>query len=377
MGRRTNTAKWLPKYSRWQIKVQKNGERKTFTCSTPGRKGQRECNDKADKWLDEGLVSPETTCQKLYDQWMEELKILTGKGHWRAYDTHWRNWIKPVIGNKKICDVTEQHLQIVINKAHKAELSKKYLKNIRAGMAAFFKYCRKCKATTLVVENVTIPRGAPVREHIILQPKDIAVVFSDASTLFKGKEIVDPFINAYRFEISTGLRPGETIGLKWSDIENNETVHLQRSINAQNEITKGKNENAVRSFVLKPIDVKILQDQRRYLLATGIRSEYVFPRVDGEAVRQSNYYNYWVRYRDYHNLPKAYPYELRHTFVSIIKALPKGLIQALVGHSADMDTFGTYAHEVDGESTQIANMVQNLFAKIVTPQDEFDEETGS
>ena len=30
MGRRTNTAIWLEKQQRWQIKVQKNGERKAF-----------------------------------------------------------------------------------------------------------------------------------------------------------------------------------------------------------------------------------------------------------------------------------------------------------------------------------------------------------
>lgn len=31
MGQRTNTAVWLPNQNRWQIKVQKNGVRKTFT----------------------------------------------------------------------------------------------------------------------------------------------------------------------------------------------------------------------------------------------------------------------------------------------------------------------------------------------------------
>ena len=46
---------------------------------------------------------------------------------------------------------------------------------------------------------------------------------------------------------------------------------------------------------------------------------------------------------------QASPYELRHTFVSIAKALPEGLLKTIVGNSEDMDTLGTYVHEVIGE----------------------------
>ena len=42
MGQRTNTATWLPNQQRWQINVQKNGVRRSFTSSKPGRTGQRE-----------------------------------------------------------------------------------------------------------------------------------------------------------------------------------------------------------------------------------------------------------------------------------------------------------------------------------------------
>ena len=31
MGRRTNTATWLPNQQRWQLKVLKDGVRRTFT----------------------------------------------------------------------------------------------------------------------------------------------------------------------------------------------------------------------------------------------------------------------------------------------------------------------------------------------------------
>ena len=42
MKKRVNTAFWVEKEKRWCIAVQKNGTRKRFYSSTPGRTGQRE-----------------------------------------------------------------------------------------------------------------------------------------------------------------------------------------------------------------------------------------------------------------------------------------------------------------------------------------------
>ncbi len=44
MGKRTNTAKWMENQNRWQVNVQKDGVRRSFTSSKPGRTGQRKAN---------------------------------------------------------------------------------------------------------------------------------------------------------------------------------------------------------------------------------------------------------------------------------------------------------------------------------------------
>ena len=46
-----------------------------------------------------------------------------------------------------------------------------------------------------------------------------------------------------------------------------------------------------------------------------------------------------------HNgISKTTPYELRHTFVSVSAEMPEGMLQKLVGHTANMDSFSTYGH---------------------------------
>ena len=76
MKKRTNTAFWVEKESRWCIAVQKNGTRKRFYSSTPGRTGQREANAKADAWLDDSIRDGRKKVATLYAEWVEEVAAM-------------------------------------------------------------------------------------------------------------------------------------------------------------------------------------------------------------------------------------------------------------------------------------------------------------
>lgn len=73
--KRTNTATWYESQRRWQIKVQKNGIRKTFYSGVTGKAGQRECNAKADAWLDDGVENPNAKLSRLTAEYLENLKL--------------------------------------------------------------------------------------------------------------------------------------------------------------------------------------------------------------------------------------------------------------------------------------------------------------
>lgn len=81
MGMRTNTAQWLPNQNRWQIKVQKDGVRKTFTSAKPGRTGQREANAKADAWLDEGICSTTKRCSEVWNEYLISVRATAGTSY--------------------------------------------------------------------------------------------------------------------------------------------------------------------------------------------------------------------------------------------------------------------------------------------------------
>ena len=362
--KRINTAKWMENQKRWQIKVQKDGERRTFTSSTPGRKGQREANAKADAWLDDGIMNGSTRVNVMFGSYIEHLKLNTSKSHWRQYEGYGRNWINPNIGRLKIEKVADKHIQDILDEMQKNGLSKKTQSNVKGCFVSFIKFCRKQKATTYVPEDIVISKKAYTKEKIILQPHDIVTLFMKDTTLLRGKEVYDIYINAYRFEVITGFRPGEVFGLKKTDIYA-EIIKLSRSINEFNEITEGKNKNAKRIIAKNNLIKKILSDQETKMKELGIESKYVFPNANGDHIHQTSYYKRWVKYRDFHGLSGAYPYCLRHTFVSIVKSLPEGMLKQIIGHSQDMDSYGTYSHEVDGDLKLAANMIEDIFEKII------------
>lgn len=361
MGKRTNTAVWLEKYNRWQINVQKDGKRRSFTSSKPGRTGQREANAKADAWLDEGIDGQNKRVNDLYELYKARVKETTSTGNYRNIETYGTTWISPIVGHISISRLTEGDLQKVIDKAYAKGLSKKSLINIRATLASFIKFCRKNKWTTLLPEDLAIPQGARMREKKILQPNDLSTLFSVDTRLLRGTPVFDDYIYAYRFQVLTGLRPGELIGLRWTDIKEND-VFITRSVNIYGEETKGKNENAIRHFVLSPLALKVLEDQKR------IKStSYVF-----EIISTKSYWKRWRNYCESNHIQKTSLYELRHTFVSIVKSLPEGQIKPIVGHSRNMDTFGTYGHEIEGELQKTASEIDALFTAIISSKRDSD-----
>lgn len=362
---RRSEAIWNEKQQRWIIKVQSDGMRKTFADLTPGKRGKVLAERKADDWLEHRTVGTTTRCEVLLDKFVEQKKLTTGTDNYLQVESIVRRRIKPAIGSKKISHVTEADLQEIINAAFADGLAKKSIKNIRGVITAFFKYCRKAKATTLFPEDLTIPKGAPSVEKHIATPKDIKLLFSKDRTKYRNKVVLDRFIHAYRFQILTGLRPGELFGLKWDDVDGDKLT-IRRAINKQGETTRGKNDNAHRTISIKGLPRKEIDAQRTMLAREGIISEYVFPDRDADFIRQKNYLRSWNEYCKHNGISKLTPYELRHTYVSVNDEMPDGLKKKAVGHSANMDTEGTYGHLKAGDLDRIADYSTAAFTKIIS-----------
>lgn len=355
MSTRTNTAKWVESRQRWQINVQKDGVRKTFSSAKPGRTGQREANKKADEWLAHTVVKSSTKVSALYPQFLATKMATTSKSNYLPMDGRWRNKIEPIIGQKPIGRLSSGDIQDVLDTALAGGYAKKSLQNLRADLFAFLKWCRKHRYCALTCEDVEIPKSAKAGERRILQPKDMLVLFNVDTTVIRGNRVEEPYINAFRLEVLTGLRPGEINGLRWEDWSGDQ-LNLRRAINTYGDETTGKNENARRAVYLSSLARKTLEAQ--YERTGPMGSVFCLSNL-------KHYYHSWKRYCKVNGLPDITTYEIRHTFVSISDALPEAQMKKLVGHSRSMDTYGVYGHEISGEGEEISRNLDDIFGKLL------------
>lgn len=169
------------------------------------------------------------------------------------------------------------------------------------------------------------------------------------------------------------LRPGELCELqRGKQLDESTTLRVHGSNNVFGEHTRGKTSNAVRTFVLPEISLRILREQEQMLKMAGIVSAHMFPDRHGNQSTSCEVHKCWKRYQAANGLDGISLYELRHTFVSICKGtIPKALIKPVVGHRCAMPIHGTYVHAFPGELQAVADMVGTAYSDVFRKEKAF------
>ena len=179
----------------------------------------------------------------------------------------------------------------------------------------------------------------------------------------------------YVLALTTGMRQGELLGLKWADVDLAAgTLQVQRSIGrvpgkgwveSEPKTAKGR-----RSIVLIPLAVNALKRHRagqlQARLLAGLEWEdrdLVFCNAFGRPIEEPN-----LRARSFKpllkkaGLPDIRFHDLRHSAASLLFALgvhPK-IVQEQLGHSAISITLDTYSHAVPTLQAEAARKLDAL-----------------
>lgn len=366
----TAEPRWLEQYGRWQVNVQKDGRRKTFSSSIAGRKGKAEVMARATEWL-QSMDADNIRLYAAWDRFMADQQKNTSKSNWVKHDSHWRTHIKPTIPDKRLDSVTPFEWQACINHAAQEGGSHRTCVNVRSTITRFRTFCDLNQLShNIPYSNVlSIPKNTRESEHVILQPDDIRRLFAtDTMQVRCGRGAVRTipihYIYAWRFLVATGLRPGELIALNRDSVRNG-ILYVRHSVNYFGEVTRGKNQNAIRQFVLTPLALQILADQAAMLKRLGIVSPYLFTSTAGQRIQSNDLTKSWDRVRVKLGIESSL-YELRHTYVSVVKSdMPDPLLRAVVGHGTKMDTYAVYGHELEGDMERAAKVADAVFSAIL------------
>ena len=362
---RRSEAIWIEAKGYWQIKVQKDGVRKGFTSSLKGRKGKHEAEAKADYWLERGTA--DMRFSEAWDVFLKWHKEHNGTGNYKKHECVGRVYLLPENGKRKLSTIKPSNWQKCIDAAVEKGLSRRSCENIRASITAFLRHAKRERWEYVQLEDgdIVIPNSAaPEKQKRVLSAEDIRTIFTDPTIEHYGKPKHCHWIYAWRFCIVTGLRRGELAGLRKEDI-GDQVINVRRSINSSKEITHGKNDNARRSFAITPTMRKVLDDQKEYLKAEGIESDWIFPDQYGDMPDPNTIHHRWMTYAKQHGISSNI-HELRHTFISMNKSdMPIELLKMVAGHSKSMDTIGIYGHAVDGDQERAAQIMDYTFVSLM------------
>ena len=174
-----------------------------------------------------------------------------------------------------------------------------------------------------------------------------------------------------------GLRLGELLALRWSDVDiDKATLHVRRTLAR---VEKGealfqppKTRQSNRVVTLSKTASKALKAHRarqneQRLAAVGWEDHgLVFPDAIGRPQHASNFHrSSWRPVRDAAALAKGFTFhDLRHTAASLALAngVPVATVAEMLGHAKPSITLAIYTHAIPGSQQQAADTMDRVLA---------------
>lgn len=321
-----------------------------------------------DQLLQGVVINKQMTLEELANLWLESKEKKVKKTTLSGYTSQVATIVKD-LGTYEIYNISVETLSDFFEMLQKRGLSYGTRLNLKHIVSTMFKYAVSHK---WILQNpcgaVDIAKTEDEKGKEMLQQERFLTQEQTALFLRFLDDVKHPKTNLYKLLLCTGVRIGEAVALRWSDIDfQKRTISINKTIaqyTLKHKTTKvcnqvPKTSSSVRVLPMNNNAYEILQKQRndRY---TG--TEFVFMTNRGTPVTPHNMdtlHKYTLnRFKKYLekqseqnsenavSFPDMTPHYLRHTFATTCfeaKVSPK-IIQKYLGHSSIKTTLDIYTH---------------------------------
>jgi integrase len=360
MGKRGNGEGSIYPHKRGGVKVGYRGSYWVDTAEGPKRryitgetredvaeKLAKAISDRAD-----GLVfdAGSTTTGQYLTRWLSDSVHGTVQGStYRSYGRVVDGHLVPGVGRVKLAKLRPDHIR---------RLYRSMLDAGKATRTVQYAHTLLKRALAQAVMDGLIPRNAaeavrpPKLKRDEIQPlnADQVRALLDASD--------ERSCALYTVAVRTGMRPGEILALRWSDVDLEAgTVQINRAL-SEGEFSTPKTPRSRRRISLSPATVATLKAHRKGQLEecmakAGLWEDHglVFPSSVGTPKSQRNLNREFKNAAKRAGLPDHFKlYDLRHTCATLLLSRnvhPK-YVQELLGHASIALTLDTYSHVIPG-----------------------------
>ena len=298
-----------------------------------------------------------------YEYWIGIKKQTVRPNTVRNYIDRYEHNIRKVIGNKLLTEVKPIHCQrIFLNMAEEGYRTT----TIYQTRIALFNMLEFAKENDVIITN---PCKISVKSNMGKPSQKKEALTIDVQKRFLLAAAGYSYENQYRFVLQTGLRTGEMIGLRWSDIDfANKTVKIERTMEYRYKVGEWrigppKSNSGYRTIPLTDEAISILEDQRaknRNIKIIPFEwKDVVFLCRKGTPVKNSTYDNGLFKCCDRAGIPRFSMHVLRHTFATrcIEGGMKPKTLQKILGHSNIGITMNLYVHVTEEEKHREIDLV--------------------
>ena len=286
------------------------------------------------------------TVDAWYEIWIDMKRRTVKKGTLYLYSFNYERHIKPKIGDIEIKKIIPLTCQRVLNDMSDAGMSNKTEDIVKAVMCNMFDYAVQNKVLKENPCGKTVKlTGKEERERIAMS-KNEQKIFIEAITGGKYEYI-------FRFVLQTGLRVGEVLGMKWSDIDyKNNTLSVNRSLNQDKREktwvlgeTKTKAGKRIIPLTTEALRIlRIVKKSQKGYATNIIYGDLVFRNPDGSCIPRfcpSTRIAYVCKINGLRNISM---HLLRHTFATrcIQAGMNPKALQRIMGHQKISTTLDLY-----------------------------------
>ena len=319
--------------------------------------------------------SKATVRQYLTKEWLPAVKATIRPSTYNSYVQHVECHINPHLGSVKLAKLTGSQVNALY-----AKLAESGAKDGKHGLSAMtIHHVHSCLHKAC--------KDAVRWGHIARNPLDAADPprkKGDGTREMRTwtKEQLKAFLKSVKDErlyglwhtiAFTGMRRGEAIGLRWSDVDfDNARLSVRRALiptNREVVVSEPKTAKGRRVVALDPVTVEVLKGQAARQLEeqseldeTWVDSGLVFTAENGTALDPESVSRYWRQTVKRAMLPPIRLHDLRHTHATL--ALQAGVhpkvVSERLGHATVSITLDTYSHAIPALQEEAAALIAGL-----------------
>lgn len=280
---------------------------------------------------------------------------------WEHYELNVRKHIVPTIGSKSLAKLTATDVEKMMALKLSEGLSPRSVHHMRAVLRNAL---RKAVRDRLVAHNVAAeadPPDVPMVEMQTLTPEQVKVFLRAV----RGRRLEALYVTT----LALGLRQGEVLGMRWSDIDLDAgTMRVTRALqwvrpvgqrHAEPVLAEPKSRTSRRALTLPSVAIDALRAHRKRWADEKLRLgerylnewDLVFVGPQGEPLNPKTI---WTEFHEEilasAGLPMIRFHDLRHSCASLLllHGVPARMVQEILGHSSISLTLGTYSHVLPG-----------------------------